>query len=77
MGGSRSRTSILLFPGSTWTDGDDGADVVHGRWLMQQVSRYRTGTSELIVAESTVMFRLFAAPFPASFSPTCEEAEPR
>ncbi|MFC4502178.1 MULTISPECIES: nuclear transport factor 2 family protein [Streptomyces] len=43
----------LLHPGTTYADGDE----VRGRWLMQQLSRYESGTAEVVVARLEVTFR--------------------
>lgn len=49
------RTNVhLLFPGTVDTDGT----TARGTWLMQQLSRYASGRSEIVVAQLDVTFRL-------------------
>ncbi|KXF54541.1 hypothetical protein AXA44_41180 [Rhodococcus sp. SC4] len=44
----------LLHQGTTTLDGDE----VDGRWLMQQLSRFHSGATELVVARLNVTFRI-------------------
>ncbi|MFE4539340.1 nuclear transport factor 2 family protein [Streptomyces scopuliridis] len=46
----------LLFPGTAHADADGSS--AHGSWLMQQLSRYDSGQTEVMVARLDVSFRL-------------------
>ncbi|MFB6675397.1 nuclear transport factor 2 family protein [Streptomyces sp. NPDC056390] len=44
----------LLHPGTIHVDGDE----VRGRWLMQQLSRYDSGSAELVLARLELVIRI-------------------